>query len=353
MTNITTLPNPSTPLAFLDPALADQFEASRYLFAATLGAYVWDITLNLGNDYALLFNHRVRFPTVVYFLSRVSTLAYILTCFIFAVTSIENCAAMEISIGICLLLSQTYTAMLFFLRANAVWYPNRVASAVFFLLWLGIIGTNVTVPLGLRGAHIGPTMQCISTDVPDNIRKTRSYLTVVVIMSLVNDTVVFLAISYRIVGYAVLADSPRDLIRAFFGGSHLTRLSRELIQSGQQFYLVAVCANILLIILVKLPISPTFRGMASVPACSLINAMASLVFRKVKFGLISADGTVGETSIKFHVATNPRSLSLQYPPGTTENPVLPLDVQIASEREEFGHSVVSGRHDTFKAPVLA
>ena len=87
MVNATELPNPFTPLAFLPPPLANQLEASRYLFAATVGvrsnrhlpgridlhlaqAYVWDIGLNLGNDYTLLFKHRVRFPTIVYFMSR-------------------------------------------------------------------------------------------------------------------------------------------------------------------------------------------------------------------------------------------------------------------------------------------
>ncbi|KAF7373787.1 hypothetical protein MSAN_00590400 [Mycena sanguinolenta] len=69
MADATELLNPTTPLAFLPPALANQFEQMRYLFAATLGAYVWDIGVNLGNDYALLFKHRVGFPTVVYFLS--------------------------------------------------------------------------------------------------------------------------------------------------------------------------------------------------------------------------------------------------------------------------------------------
>ncbi|KAF7367824.1 hypothetical protein MSAN_00846800 [Mycena sanguinolenta] len=67
MANATELPNPFTPLAFLPPALASQFEGWRYVVAATLGAYVWDIGLNLGNDYALLFKHRIRFPTIVYF----------------------------------------------------------------------------------------------------------------------------------------------------------------------------------------------------------------------------------------------------------------------------------------------
>lgn len=37
MANITELPNAFTPLAFLPPALANQFEVSRYLYAATLG----------------------------------------------------------------------------------------------------------------------------------------------------------------------------------------------------------------------------------------------------------------------------------------------------------------------------
>jgi hypothetical protein len=70
----------------------------------------------------------------------------------------------------------------------------------------------------------------MTTLIPGNVEA-------VMIMTLIYDTVVFLAISYRIMGYALLADSPRDLIRAFFGGGHLSRLSRELIRGGQQFYL--------------------------------------------------------------------------------------------------------------------
>ncbi|KAF7335968.1 hypothetical protein MSAN_02310300 [Mycena sanguinolenta] len=70
MSNATQLPNPFTPLAFLPPDLATQFEVSRYLYAATLGAYVWDIGLNVGDEYALLFKHKVNFPTIVYFFSR-------------------------------------------------------------------------------------------------------------------------------------------------------------------------------------------------------------------------------------------------------------------------------------------
>lgn len=40
-----TLPNPLTPLAFLPPALASQFEVSRYLYAVTLGVSTYEFTV--------------------------------------------------------------------------------------------------------------------------------------------------------------------------------------------------------------------------------------------------------------------------------------------------------------------
>ncbi|KAF8168614.1 hypothetical protein K438DRAFT_1439806, partial [Mycena galopus ATCC 62051] len=120
--NTTELPNPFTSLAFLPPALAGQFQVSQYLYGATLGVtYSWDICLNLRNDYALLTKHRIRFPTMVYFLSRAFTFAYILTSFVFQVGLVQNCAALQLALGICLILSQSATAMLFLLRALAVW----------------------------------------------------------------------------------------------------------------------------------------------------------------------------------------------------------------------------------------
>jgi len=352
MANTTELPNPFTPLAFLNPALADQFEVSRYLYAATLGAYIWDIGLNLGNDYALLCKHRIRFPTVVYFLSRAFTLAYILTSFVFQVAPVRDCAALQLSLGICLLLSQVSTAMLFFLRATAVWHPNKIAFAMFFILWLGVSGAYITVPLGLRGAHIGPTMQCINTTVPEKAEAA-------VIMCLINDTVIFLAINYRIMSYTIVADSPKDLIRAFFGGRQLSTLSRALVRSGQHFYLVAVCANIVFLTLFKIPnVSPAYHAMVGIPAFTLINAMSCLVFRKIKFGLITADGTMRATSIDFHTTPNPRSISLSAtePLGATDNlganQTLPLGVRVPADNDEFGDGI-DGCQETLKTQMLA
>lgn len=35
-----------------------------------LQAYSWDIVTNFNNDYKLLFKTRIRYPTVIYYLSR-------------------------------------------------------------------------------------------------------------------------------------------------------------------------------------------------------------------------------------------------------------------------------------------
>ncbi|KAJ6454576.1 hypothetical protein C8R45DRAFT_1037418 [Mycena sanguinolenta] len=309
MANITDLPNPSTPLAFLSPALASQFEVSRYVFAATLGAYVWDIALNLGNDYTLLFKHRVRFPTIVYFLSRAVTFAFILTSFIFAVAPVGNCNALALSFSICIVLTQTSTTMLFFLRATAIWHPSKIAYAVFSILLIGVLGAGITDPVVIRGAHIGPTKQCIDTAIPGSIEATA-------IMPLINDTAIFFAINYRILAHTIVADSPMARLRAFFGGTGLSALSRALIQSGQHFYLIAATTHLTLLVVLKLPhLTPVYHAMLSIPGLALVNAMACLVFRKIKFGLISSDGTFKIPTIglsDFHATANPRSLPLYF-----------------------------------------
>ncbi|KAJ6465706.1 hypothetical protein C8R45DRAFT_839678 [Mycena sanguinolenta] len=351
MVNATELPNPSTPLAFFPPALADQFERSRYLFAATLGAYVWDIALNLGNDYALLFKHRVRFPTIVYFLSRAFTLAYILASEHITVASVQNCNGLALGFSICFVLSQTATAMLFFLRAIAVWDQNKFAFAMFSFLWIAVLGASITVPLGLRGAHIGPTMKCITTAVPANIEA-------VAIMPLINDTAIFLAITYRILAHTIEADSLVARLRVLFGGTGpgLSALSQALLQSGLHFYFIAVATHITLLVLLKLPQLPfIYHGMFAIPTLALVNAMACLVFRKVKFGVISSDGISKipmTLSQDLRATANPRSLSLSYgrtdPPATRfeSNAAYPLDVRVPKQVEDRSQ-------DIFKTTTLA
>ncbi|KAF7334222.1 hypothetical protein MSAN_02383500 [Mycena sanguinolenta] len=136
------------------------------------------------------------------------------------------------------------------------------------------------------------------------------YVELVPIVPLINDTAIFLAINYRILAHTIVADSVAARVRIFFGGTGLSTLMQALLRSGQHFYLIAVATNITLLVVVHLPhFPPVYRGMLSVPAFALINAMTCLVFRRIKFGLISADGTSNTSftglSVDFRGTTNP------------------------------------------------
>ncbi|KAJ6465733.1 hypothetical protein C8R45DRAFT_1219607 [Mycena sanguinolenta] len=347
MSNAGEILNPSNPLDFLPPTVAEPFEQSRYLYAATIGAYVWDIALNLGNDYALLFKYKVRFPTIVYFLSRIFTLAYILTCFVYAVAPVKNCNALALGFDICLLLTQTTTAMLFFLRVTAVWHRSKVVFVVFSILWLGVLGGGIAVPVGVRAAHIGPTLQCIDTVIP-------GYTDVVTIMPLIYDTAIFLAITYRILAHTIVADTPVARVRAFFGGTGLSTLSQALLLSGQHFYFVAVVSNVTLLVLLRSHLNPVYRSMFAAPLLTLVNAMACLVFRRIRFGLISPDGISKAPHTSFsqdsHATPNPRSLPLharRTDPSTTafelSRPYPSLDVRVQKEIDNFGDGADGGQ----------
>ncbi|KAF7334209.1 hypothetical protein MSAN_02382200 [Mycena sanguinolenta] len=336
MANTTELPNAFTPLAFVPPTLANALEVSRYLYAATLGAYVWDIGLNLGNDYVLLFKHRVRFPTIMYFMSRAFTLAYILTSFIFLVAPVKNCNALAVGLDVCFVLSQTSTALLFFLRVTAVWHPSKIAYAIFSILCMAVLGAGITAPLGIPAAQIGPTKQCIITAVPANTE-------LAVIMPLINDTAVFLAITYRVLAHTVVANSSMARFRVFLGGKGLSTLSQALLQTGQHFYLIAVVTHIVVLVMLKLPhLSEVYNVMLAIPAISLVNAMACLVFRRIKFGLIAPDGTSNiSITVDFHATANPRSFSLPIhhtdstTAGSGSNTAFPLDVRARREVDKL------------------
>ncbi|SJK97736.1 uncharacterized protein ARMOST_00989 [Armillaria ostoyae] len=292
------LTDPFPLLESVDPTLAsDSDKVSLCLYAATLGGYLWDIAVNLENEYQLLFKHRIRYPTVIYYMSRVFTLAYILINFAGRVANIPNCGAAQLALGICNVLSQTFTSFLFFLRVTAVWHKNRYIFFFFTILWFGVIAGAITVPVGIRGAHIGTTQQCINIRVPD-------YDQLSAIMPLIFDSCTFVAITYRILLYYCVEETARGRLRAFFGRG-VPIVSRSLLLSGQQYYLVAVCGNVVCLILVLVPGLPTvYRAMCTIPILAIINAMACIVFRKIKFGLIPPDGVMAQLST-FHATSGP------------------------------------------------
>ncbi|KAH7929195.1 hypothetical protein BV22DRAFT_1125960 [Leucogyrophana mollusca] len=309
------VPNPNTPLAFLQPTLADQFEVSRYLYAVTFGAYLWDLAINLDSDYKLLFCRKVRYATIAYWLSRIFTFAYVITNLVFQIGHVPNCQALLYGVGACAVLSQSFTALLFFLRVVAIWRGNKRIFALFAFLWMCVTGAMTTIPAGIGGGHIGPTQQCIDTYVAPCAK-------VAAIAGFIYDSAIFVAISYRILTRCIVEDTFKGRVRAFFGGASIPQFSRALLQGGVHYYLVALFGHILLIVLGSAPgLPPTYRGVFSIPVWAMINAMACIVFRKIAFGRISADGVT-----VFTLSDTSRTLTAQEP---VSDSALPLHIRCA------------------------
>ncbi|KZP05658.1 hypothetical protein FIBSPDRAFT_967104, partial [Athelia psychrophila] len=76
--------NPYTPLAFLPPDIANQYEAVGYVYVATLAAYIWDWLLALPEEYKLYRRGRVNPAKIAYLLSRISTLGFCVTVAVWA-----------------------------------------------------------------------------------------------------------------------------------------------------------------------------------------------------------------------------------------------------------------------------
>jgi hypothetical protein len=150
--------------------------------------------------------------------------------------------------GIFFAIGGSATSLLFFLRVRAVYSRSKIITAFFGVLWLGIAGTSILIMLGITGSesfcclsyrdfecdnrsgnHIPYTRRCME-------KPPHKYVTVPIVLTAVNDTLVFLAISYRMVSSAMTSSTWSARARLFFTGEGLHQLSKALLQSGQIYY---------------------------------------------------------------------------------------------------------------------
>jgi hypothetical protein len=132
----------------------------------------------------------------------------------------------------------------------------------------------------------------------------RPFGIVPIMLNAVNDTLIFAAITYRILSYSVVGDSWSARTRSFFEADRLPRLLKVLLQGGQLYYLwltfipdftvswyvffsVTIGLNIIFVAMILAQgMPPNYRGMMSIANLGLENAMACRVYRAVKLGSI-------------------------------------------------------------------
>lgn len=122
------------------------------------------------------------------------------------------------------------TSLLIFLRVRAVFEKNRYIVVFFAISWLAVFGSCLTVTQGRQGGEIGPTNYCITLHLQE-------YISSSVIAPLANDTLVFLAISWKLMKNTHVEDGVKAGFRAIVFGDSMPAFSRALLRDGQVYYL--------------------------------------------------------------------------------------------------------------------
>ncbi|KAJ3511793.1 hypothetical protein NLJ89_g3893 [Agrocybe chaxingu] len=279
-------------MAFLPAELAFQVTISVYIFVGSLGVLVWDILNNLQEDYKLFFKHRVRIPTVIYLISRLVTLAFVLSSTIYETAPVDiSCRLFNKVVDWLFTLSVSSTSLLFLIRIIAIFDRNKWVIVFFIFMWLSVVAGVLASTQGVLGAKIGPTRYCINVSM-------ESYVSAGSIIPLVNDTFVFLAISWKLMKNSAISRPRIGKIKAFFRGHYLPAFSKGLLQDGQVYYLTTVSTNLLTVVVFFLKTVPVvYRTMFVVPNVMLMNIMACRVFRRTKFGLYREKTSINTSGV--------------------------------------------------------
>ncbi|KDR73153.1 hypothetical protein GALMADRAFT_142296 [Galerina marginata CBS 339.88] len=118
-----------------------------------LAIMIWDALHNIRDDYQLLFSHEVKVNTVVYFISRMTTLIYALGKTIFLTLPLYDCSSLESALSGIYVIVITSTLLLALLRIRSIFRTNAL---IFILLGISlamVIGVSMTFVAGVDGGQ--------------------------------------------------------------------------------------------------------------------------------------------------------------------------------------------------------
>ena len=147
---------------------------------------------------------------------------------------VNTCYRLEKTESVFFCLCVSCTSLLLFLRTRAVFDRNPWIVAFFLGFWLAVVATGVLVIVGLGSTNIGPTEYCTDGQV-------RSFVQIAAIIPVINETLVFLAISWRLYSNSYVRPTIiRNGLQVLIFGDYLPRFSNAMLQDGQAYYLLVL-----------------------------------------------------------------------------------------------------------------
>lgn len=148
----------------------------------------------------------------------------------FTAVQFESCRGMAVAIAILNAVTVPASAILLLFRASAVYLHSLLSLTIFGSTWLALQGifTYNSYFIAVNIEHVDGSNFCGTTK---HINST------VFIATACFDTLVYLAISWRLSSMSRTGDTWKDRLRCFFTGSGLLGFSKSLLRGGQKYYL--------------------------------------------------------------------------------------------------------------------
>ena len=125
-----------------------------------------------------------------------------------------------------------FNGLLFLFRIRAVFHDSKKVVFLFCVLWVVELGCSLVLPFGSNVIYAKELNSCLDTFIAE-------FVSLGPMVSWIYDTLVFVAISARLVSYVWVPGvlSWKARFRAFFLGSRKGLVSQALLQTGQVYYL--------------------------------------------------------------------------------------------------------------------
>lgn len=145
-------------------------------------------------------------------------------------TPVPNCATLKKILEVVYCVAVSSTSLLFFFRTRAVFNRDPWIIFLFACLCLAVFGACVTPIIGVFTGNIGPTSYCMTVEV-------KPYTAAAVVVPLINDTLIFIAITWRLHSNSSARRTINDGVRVLVFGNYLPAFSKAMLQDGQVYYL--------------------------------------------------------------------------------------------------------------------
>ncbi|KZP31654.1 hypothetical protein FIBSPDRAFT_944732 [Athelia psychrophila] len=281
---MSTTPEPiSAPLNYLNSLAAKQ--AGHYINVACLTLCIWDWLIALPDEYEIARKafqrgrHLGRAVNIVYFVCRSSTFSMQVACLMMDMVPLKSCVGVGRAVGILDGIATPATALLFYSRVSAVYLHEKPAVIFFGVCWLALWATFLYDASNTVWA-IG---RVPGTDMCNLVRRRGGFSYVAIA---VYDTLVYLAISWRLSSLSMHGDHWQARMTSLVTGKGLYRLSRSLLRLSQMYYFVSIGFSIVVAVF-SVEVSPYWKGQLVPLALVIPTVLACRLFREVRLGLTS------------------------------------------------------------------